>query len=78
MEADAVLEERPVVATVVVALVATVAYAGIQLVGDGSVAVAETASFVLVFTLVYVAGARYLRDRADAESDASFSDESAE
>ncbi len=70
MEADAVVEERPIVATALVAVVATAAYAGIQLVLDGSVAVAETASFVLIFTVVYVAGNRYLRGRqGDSRSD---------
>ncbi|WP_436908097.1 hypothetical protein [Halosimplex marinum] len=74
MESDDIAVERPVLATVVVAAVATVAYVGVQLVSDGGVAPAETASFVLIFTLVYVAGARYLRERtadADGADDAS-------
>ncbi|WP_167837444.1 hypothetical protein [Halosimplex halophilum] len=73
MASDDIAVERPVLATVVVAAVAAVAYVGVQLVLDGAVAPAETASFVLIFTLVYVAGARYLRERS-AESDASPTD----
>lgn len=64
MEADDLLLERPVVATAAVAAIATVVYAGIQFVLDGAVAPVETAAFVLVFTLVYVGGNRYLRGRA--------------
>ncbi|WP_415379669.1 hypothetical protein [Halosimplex sp. TS25] len=79
VEADAVVEERPIVATALVAIVATAVYAGIQLVVDGSVAVAETASFVLIFTLVYVAGNRYLRDSGDGSQPAdSRADDSTE
>ncbi|MFB6087203.1 MAG: hypothetical protein ABEJ85_01680 [Haloarculaceae archaeon] len=65
MEADDVLFERPVVATGLVALVAAIAYIGIQLVVDGAVAPVETATFVVVFTLVYVGGDRLLRRRGD-------------
>ncbi|MFB6150721.1 MAG: hypothetical protein ABEJ40_02835 [Haloarculaceae archaeon] len=64
MQADDVAVEYPVVTTVAVAVVATVVYVGIQLVLEGSVAVAETATFVLVFSLVYVGGTYYLRQRA--------------
>lgn len=70
MESDDIAVERPVLATVVVAVVATVAYLGVQLAFDGVVALAETASFVLIFTLVYVAGSRYLRDGAADADDA--------
>ncbi|QLH76348.1 hypothetical protein HZS55_03085 [Halosimplex rubrum] len=69
MESDDIAVERPVLATVVVAAVAAVAYVGVQLVLDGAVAPAETASFVLIFTLVYVAGARYLRERTNDTGD---------
>jgi predicted membrane-bound dolichyl-phosphate-mannose-protein mannosyltransferase len=65
MEADDIAVDRPAVATAVVALVAAVAYVGIQLAVDGQVAPVETATFVVVFTLVYVGGNRYLRRRAD-------------
>jgi hypothetical protein len=68
MESDDIAVERPVLATVFVAAVATAAYVGVQLALDGGVAPAETASFVLIFTLMYVAGARYLGGRtADAD-----------
>jgi len=69
MESDDIAVERPVLATVVVAAVATVAYVGVQLVLDGAVAAAETASFVLIFTLVYVGGSRYLRERTSETGD---------
>ncbi|MFB6139047.1 MAG: hypothetical protein ABEJ26_01270 [Halosimplex sp.] len=65
VEVDDLFDERPVVATVVVALVATVVYVAIQLVSAGGVALAETGTFVLVFTLVYVGGSRYLRGSGD-------------
>ncbi|MFC7140782.1 hypothetical protein ACFQMA_13240 [Halosimplex aquaticum] len=78
VDVDAVVDERPVVATALVALVATAAYAGIQLVFDSSVAVAETASFGLIFTLVYVAGNRYLRDGEGEQPDDSRADDPAE
>jgi len=69
-ESDDIAVERPVLATVVVAVVATVAYVGVQLALDGAVAPAETGAFVLIFTLVYVAGTRYLRDRATGTGEA--------
>ncbi|WP_123535060.1 hypothetical protein [Halosimplex salinum] len=69
VDADEFIDERPAAATAVVAAVATAAYAGIQLVLDGEVALAETAAFVLIFTLVYVGGNRYLQSRgADGDS----------
>lgn len=78
MESDDIAVERPVLATVVVAAVATAAYVGVQLALDGGVAPAETASFVLIFTLVYVAGARYLGGRtADADGTDDATDEAA-
>ena len=72
MEADDIVVERPVVATVLVAAVAAVAYVGIQLLLDGAIAPVETAVFVVVFTAVYVGGNRVLRRRVrggDAEPD---------
>lgn len=69
MEADDILVERPVVATAIVAAVATVAYVGIQLALGDAVAPVETVLFVVVFTVVYVAGNRYLRDRAREDAD---------
>ncbi|QPV64749.1 hypothetical protein I7X12_09155 [Halosimplex litoreum] len=77
MESDDIAVERPVLATVVVAAVATVAYLGVQLALDGAVAPAETASFVLIFTLVYVAGSRYLRERTDGSDDGAAGDDTA-
>jgi len=74
MKSDDIAVERPVLATVVVAAVATVAYVGVQLVLDGAVAPAETAAFVLIFTLVYVAGVRFLRERTDESGDAGGDD----
>jgi len=68
MEADSVVAERPVVATVLVAVVATVAYVAIQLVLDGSVSPVETAVFTAVFTLVYVGG-NYLLQRNGSEEE---------
>lgn len=78
MEADDILLEQPVVATALVAAVATAAYVGVQTALDGSVAVLETVLFVVAFTLVYVAGNRYLRSResedaTDAGTDAPHS-----
>jgi membrane protein implicated in regulation of membrane protease activity len=63
MDADDVVLDRPVLATAVVAAVAAVAYVAIQVVLGESVAPLETAVFVVVFTVVYVAGNRYLRRR---------------
>jgi predicted membrane-bound dolichyl-phosphate-mannose-protein mannosyltransferase len=77
MESDDIAVERPVLATVVVAAVATVAYVGVQLALDGAVAPAETASFVLIFTLVYVAGSRYLRERTSEGDDGAAADDAA-
>mgnify|MGYP007008814846 CR=1 FL=1 len=74
MESDDIAVERPILATAVVAAVATVAYVGVQLVLDGAVAAAETAAFVLIFTVVYVAGARYLRERPSDSDDATGGD----
>ena len=78
MEADDVLLEQPVVATALVAAVATAAYVGVQAVLDGSVDALETVLFVVAFTLVYVAGNRYLRrreseDATDAGTDTTHS-----
>jgi len=63
MEADDVVVDHPVLATAVVAVFATVAYVGVQVVFGDAVAPLETAIFVVVFTAVYVAGNRYLRGR---------------
>jgi hypothetical protein len=68
MEADDILRERPVLATAAVAAVSALAYVAVQVVLDGVVDPVETAIFVLVFTLVYVGGNRYLRGRAADES----------
>jgi hypothetical protein len=68
MDADDIVVDQPVVATAAVALVATVAYVGIQFVIDGVVAPVETAIFVAVFTAVYVGGNWYLR-RREREAD---------
>jgi hypothetical protein len=67
-EADDILRERPVLATAAVAAVSALAYVAVQVVLDGVVDPVETAIFVLVFTLVYVGGNRYLRGRAADES----------
>ena len=67
MEADDVVVDRPVLATAVVAVFATVAYVGVQVAFGDSVAPLETAIFVVVFTAVYVAGNRYLRGRERGE-----------
>jgi len=69
MDADDVVLDRPVLAAAVVATVAAVAYVGIQLVLGESVAPLETAVFVVVFTVVYVAGNRYLRGRERADEE---------
>ena len=74
MDADDIVLERPVIATFIVALVAALTYVGIQLALDGSVAPAETASFVLIFTIIYVAGNRFLRERAEDGTDNSGGD----
>ena len=63
MDADDVVLDRPVLATAMVAAVAAIAYVGIQVVLGEAVAPVETAVFVVVFTVVYVAGNRYLRSR---------------
>jgi hypothetical protein len=68
MEADDILRERPVLATAAVAAVSALAYVAVRVVLDGVVDPVETAIFVLVFTLVYVGGNRYLRGRAADES----------
>ena len=68
MEADDILRERPVLATAAVAAVSALAYVAVQVVLGGVVDPVETAIFVLVFTLVYVGGNRYLRGRAADES----------
>jgi len=61
MEADDLLVDYPLGATVLVAAVATLAYVVLQLVLDGSVAALETAVFVVIFTAFYVGGNWYLR-----------------
>ena len=68
MEADDILRERPVLATAAVAAVSALAYVAVRVALDGVVDPVETAIFVLVFTLVYVGGNRYLRGRAADES----------
>ena len=68
MEADDILRERPVLATAAVAAVSALAYVAVRVVLDGGVDPEETAIYVLVFTLVYVGGNRYLRGRAADES----------
>ena len=78
MESDEILLEQPIVATALVAAVATAAYVGVQAVLDGSVDALETVLFVVAFTLVYVAGNRYLRrreseDATDAGTDTTHS-----
>jgi len=67
MDADDVVLDRPVLATAVVAVVAAIAYVGIQVVLGEAIAPVETAVFVVVFTAVYVAGNRYLRGRERAD-----------
>jgi hypothetical protein len=57
----------PLLSAVVVAAVATVSYAGIQVVSGDPVAVAETAGFVVVFTAVYAGGRYYLADAGRLE-----------
>lgn len=69
MAADDLLLDRPVAATAVVAAVAALAYVGVQVVLDGSVAPLETAVFVVVFTAVYVLGNRHLRARERDDGD---------
>jgi hypothetical protein len=80
MDADDIVVDQPVVATATVALVATVAYVGIQFVIDGVVAPVETAIFVAVFTVVYMSGNWYLRrrEREDGDGDADGAGGSAE
>lgn len=61
MEADDLLVDYPLGATVLVAAVATLVYVVLQLALDGSVATLETPVFVVIFTAVYVGGNWYLR-----------------
>lgn len=68
MDADDIVVEQPVVATALVAVVATVVYVGLQLAMDGEISPVETAIFTGIFTLVYVGGNYLLRRNAD-ESD---------
>jgi len=64
MDVDDIVVEQPLVATALVAAVATVVYVGLQLAMDGAVAPVETAVFTLIFTLVYVGGNYLLRRNA--------------
>lgn len=77
-EAEDILVERPVVATAVVAAVAAVAYAGIQLALGDAVAPVETVLFVVVFTVVYVAGSRYRRRARDGAETSQTGDDPVE
>lgn len=63
VETGEIVVERPVVSAVIVALVAAVAYVGIQLVFDGAIAPLEAATFVAIFTVVYAGGNWMLRKR---------------
>jgi len=67
MNADYLVADYPVASTALVAAVATLVYAGLQLALDGAVAPVETAMFVVVFTAVYVGGTWFLRKRQEAE-----------
>lgn len=67
LNTDPLVADHPVASTVLVAAVATLVYAGLQIVLDGAVATVETAIFVLVFTAVYVGGTWFLRTRRDVE-----------
>ena len=75
MEADDVVVDHPVLAPAVVAVFATVAYVGVQVVFGDAVAPLETAVFVVVFTAVYVAGNRYLRGRQRSSEEDSDTDD---
>lgn len=58
--------ERPLVAVALAAVVATVAYLGIQVVLAGQIDVIETAAFAIVFAGVYAAFL-YIRRQLVAE-----------
>ena len=56
------MSERPALTLIAVAAVATLVYAGFQLVADGGVDPLETAVFAVVFAAV-LAGTSLLRER---------------
>jgi len=66
-DVDDLVLEQPLVATALVAAIATVVYVGLQVAMDGAISPVETAIFTVVFTLVYVGGNYLLRRNADGE-----------
>lgn len=68
MESAEILD-RPVVSTAIVAVVAALVYVGIQLALDGAVAPVETATFVGIFTAIYVGGNWVLREQILGDAD---------